>query len=782
MSEQQKPPNKYWFTLNIVLRVIRSLVLVAVSIGLILSALFAGIGVGYFSYLVSDTNPPTKEQLEREINDISEVSQLAYSDGTTISTIKSDLVRTRVDSQNIAPIMKKAIVSTEDEYFYKHHGVVPKAVLRALISDATGMGGSSGGSTLTQQLVKQQILTDEPTFKRKANEILLATQIEKYFNKDEIITTYLNVSPFGRNNKGENIAGIKEAALGIFGVTPDKLSIPQAAFLAGLPQSPIVYSPYDGNGQIKSDENLAIGLDRKNFVLFNMYREKVITKKEYDDAKNYDLKQDFLPHQEAENSTNGYLYYEVLKQATDVLARQLAKDENVSDNDMNDEKIYNAYYDRAGKNLRRGGYKVTSTINKDIYNTMQLAVAQLGYLLDEGEGQVQTGNVLMENNTGKILGFVGGRDFNTNQNNHAFDTARSPGSSIKPLLVYGPAIDVGLIGSESRLSNFPTKYSNGEYILHDGEKGTNSFISTRTALEYSWNVPAYFLYQTLKNPQYKDPDVEYMKKMNFDISNLGHESTPMGGGAEVSVAQQVNGYQTIANHGEYQQGYMIENITDSKGKVIYQHVAKPVQVYKSATASVLNNLLRSVIDSEKTTVFKSALRNINPTLASADWSGKTGTTDDFGDSWLIVSTPKMTIGSWTGYDDFNQKMYRESGPQNSTYLANLIHTIYQVDPNLFGIEDKFTLDPTVIQSTVSDFTGEKPGKIIMNGQTITVPGKNVTSYWATDGPPMSAYKFGIGGTDSDYSIAWGGMVKKETPKTTTSSSKPNDKENKDSNN
>lgn len=169
--------------------------------------------------------------------------------------------------------------------------MVPKALVRALISDATGIGGSSGGSTLTQQLVKQQILTDETTFKRKANEILLALRIEKYFSKDEIVTTYLNVSPFGRNNKGENIAGVEEAAKGLFGKSAKDLNLPQAAFIAGLPQSPIVYTPYTNTGALKDD--LSLGMKRKDFVLFSMYREKAISQKEYEEAKAYDLKKTF---------------------------------------------------------------------------------------------------------------------------------------------------------------------------------------------------------------------------------------------------------------------------------------------------------------------------------------------------------------------------------------------------------------------------------------------------------------------------------------------------------
>ena len=228
---------------NITVRVLQSLFLVFISFFLLFTALGAGIGLGYFAFLVEDTKIPSKIELQQDLGDITQTSKLVYANGNAISNIRSDLRRTNIASNQISPLIKKAVVATEDEYFYQHHGVVPKAVLRALLSEAIG-GAGGGGSTLTQQLVKQQILSSETTFKRKANEILLALEVEKNFSKDEIITMYLNVSPFGRNNQGQNIAGVQEAAIGIFGKNASDLTLPQAAFIAGLPQSPIIYSPY----------------------------------------------------------------------------------------------------------------------------------------------------------------------------------------------------------------------------------------------------------------------------------------------------------------------------------------------------------------------------------------------------------------------------------------------------------------------------------------------------------------------------------------------------------
>ncbi|HFN2293807.1 TPA: transglycosylase domain-containing protein, partial [Enterococcus faecium] len=226
-KKQNRRKKEKWFVPKIIFRVFQSLTVFITVLLLMFAALGIGIGAGYFAYLVEDTQLPTKKALQTELGNITETSKIVYADNTEISKIQTDLMRTTISSDKISPLLKTAIISTEDEYFDKHQGYVPKAVLRALVSEATGIG-SSGGSTLTQQLVKQQILTDETTFKRKANEIILSAQVEKYFSKDEIIATYLNVSPFGRNNKGQNIAGVQEAAKGIFGVDAKDVTLPQA--------------------------------------------------------------------------------------------------------------------------------------------------------------------------------------------------------------------------------------------------------------------------------------------------------------------------------------------------------------------------------------------------------------------------------------------------------------------------------------------------------------------------------------------------------------------------
>ena len=728
----------------------------------------AGVAFGYGVALFDKAKVPQSEDLVKQVKNISSISEIVYADGSVIASIESDLLRTSVSSEEISDNLKKAIIATEDEHFLEHNGVVPKAVIRATLGTFAGLGSSSGGSTLTQQLIKQQVVGDAPTLARKATEIVDALALERSMSKDEILTIYLNVAPFGRNHKGQNIAGAQQAAEGIFGIDANKLSIPQAAFLAGLPQSPITYSPYENTGELKSDEDLELGLKRAKDVLYNMYRTGALTQEEYDQYKDYNLKQDFLPSGTVNAVSRDYLYFTAMSEATDRMYDYLVQQDNVSSQELKKEAIQKAYHERAEQELSNGGYKITTTINKKIHTAMQNAVANYGRLVDDSTGQPEVGNVLMDNKTGAVLGFVGGRNYQTNQNNHAFDTKRSPASTTKPLLAYGIAIDQGLMGSASILSNYPTKFSNGNPIMYVNSPGTG-MMTLGEALNYSWNIPAYWTYRMLRE---KGVDVKgYMEKMGYEIPEYGIESLPMGGGIEVTVAQHTNGYQTIANNGVYHQKHVISKIESSDGRVIYEFQDKPVQVYSKATATIMQSLLREVISSRITSSFQTDLASINSSLARADWIGKTGTTNEDENMWLMLSTPRLTLGGWLGHDD-NRPMAKGAGHyRNAKYMAYLVNAIQQAEPGVWGNE-RFNLDPSVTQSQVLRSTGQKPGKVSVNGKTVDLSGATVTSYWANKaGAPTTSYHFAIGGSEADYQNAWSSIVSTlPTPSSSSTSS------------
>ena len=747
---------------GIFLRTLKLLINSIVVLGFLIAIFGGGVGVGFVVSLFDKVEVPKTEELVEKVSEVSRISTVTYSDGSLVSEVNSDLLRIPVTSEEVSDYLKQAVIATEDETFETHNGVVPKAVLRAALG-SIGLGSSSGGSTLTQQLIKQQLVGDAPTFTRKANEIVSALALERNMTKNEILTIYLNVSPFGRNNQGKNIAGVEAAARGIFGKTAKELSVPQAAFIAGLPQSPIVYSPYASDGTRKSDDDMIYGIERYQDVLYNMYRASFLTKEEYEAYKDYDIKQDFIAPAPITSDTKDYLYYEVMEEAQQVMFDYLVKRDAVSENDLKNDDIKSSYEEMATQELSQGGYIIKSTVDKGIYSAMQSVVANYGSVLDNGNEYVETGSVLIDNSTGAILGFIGGRNFATNQNNHAFDTQRSPASTIKPLLAYGIAIDQGLLGSASILSNYPTNFSSGQPIMYGSSKGTG-MMNLQTAIDMSVNIPAFWTYKMIQNAGVNAKD--YMEKMNYHIPMYDIESVPLGGGVEISVLTNTNAYQTLANGGVYNKHYIVESITASDGTVVYQHEAAPVQVYSKATASIMNMLLRQVINSGYTSTFKSRLSSLNPQAATSDFVGKTGTSNEVNDVWLMLSTPKVTLGTWVGNDD-NSEMYVWTGYyNNSQYVAYLVDALYNVKSDMFS--GKFELDNSVISSNVVSSTGQRAGTVQVNGRQVTIGGATTTSYWAKNGAPVTNYNFMVGGTDSDKRQAWNTIIGSQT--TTSSSS------------
>ena len=747
---------------GIFLRTLKLLINSIVVLGFLIAIFGGGVGVGFVVSLFDKVEVPKTKELVEKVSEVSRISTITYSDGSLVSEVNSDLLRIPVTSEEVSDYLKQAVIATEDETFETHNGVVPKAVLRAALG-SIGLGSSSGGSTLTQQLIKQQLVGDAPTFTRKANEIVSALALERNMKKNEILTIYLNVSPFGRNNQGKNIAGVEAAARGIFGKTAKELSVPQAAYIAGLPQSPIVYSPYASDGTRKSDDDMIYGIERYQDVLYNMYRASFLTKEEYEAYKDYDIKQDFIAPAPIASDTKDYLYYEVMEEAQQVMFDYLVKRDAVSENDLKNDDIKSSYEEMATQELSQGGYIIKSTVDKGIYSAMQSVVANYGSVLDNGNEYVETGSVLIDNSTGAILGFIGGRNFATNQNNHAFDTQRSPASTIKPLLAYGIAIDQGLLGSASILSNYPTNFSSGQPIMYGSSKGTG-MMNLQTAIDMSVNIPAFWTYKMIQNAGVNAKD--YMEKMNYHIPMYDIESVPLGGGVEISVLTNTNAYQTLANGGVYNKHYIVESITASDGTVVYQHEAAPVQVYSKATASIMNMLLRQVINSGYTSTFKSRLSSLNPQAATSDFVGKTGTSNEVNDVWLMLSTPKVTLGTWVGNDD-NSEMYVWTGYyNNSQYVAYLVDALYNVKSDMFS--GKFELDNSVISSNVVSSTGQRAGTVQVNGRQVTIGGATTTSYWAKNGAPVTNYNFMVGGTDSDKRQAWNTIIGSQT--TTSSSS------------
>lgn len=784
-EEKTTDSNRYpsiLFGFNVAYNVVKNLFIALIVFILVSVAFAGGTGLGYFAYLVSEDKPPNYKEMNADLKKLETTASIYYTGGELISDLRTDLNRTSMPLENMSELVQNAIIATEDEYFYEHNGVVPKAVARALFQEVIGSDSVSGGSTLTQQLVKQQILTNEVSFKRKANEILLAYRLENFFSKEEILESYLNVSPFGRNNRGENISGLYEASHGIFGVDSKELTLPQAAFLAGLPQNPIVYSPYTQHGAIKDD--LSTGFSRKDEVLFRMFREGYISEKDYEEAKSYDLTADLIQPDTTSKQNNSYIYNAVEKETRKVLIKQMyTNDKRTATEVAADKSLYDEYYQKADQKMRMSGYQIHTTIDKPVYEAMQNVVVSnaknLGYQKEidwtnpETEETttiiepVQNGSVLLDNKTGAILSFIGGVDFNISQVNHAFDTNRSPGSTIKPILVYAPALENGTITPATIVPQtklvVPDGVTGTHEIKNNGGRVPGTWVSAREGLAVSSNLVTSRIYMEMQKSFVPG---EYLPKMGIGTDAIAEEeykniSLAIGGTeGGASVLEQTTAFSTLANSGTHTENYMIESIKDSNGDVIYQHKEKSNPVFTPQTAYLTIDMMRDVLDEGTATDVKGQLN------FSADLAGKTGTSEEQKDIWFIASTPKVTLSSWIGYDNSVKDNYLDkysgpgsSGSRNRAYWAQMANAINKANPSAMGANESFQQPEGIVSEEVNEKTGTKPGKVKLgNGKEITVSGETNDELFNSKYLPKDpTYHFAVGANEEDLKDFWGGI-------------------------
>lgn len=689
---------------------------------------FASVGTGYFASLVKDEKLLTKEEMEKLIYNYEETSEMYFAENIYIGKIRSDLERQKTTLENVSPKVIDAVLATEDELFYEHNGIVPKAVIRGLLQDVTNSSTQTGGSTLTQQLVKNQILTNEVSYERKARELLLAMRVEKFFTKEEILEVYLNIIPYGRNASGRNIAGVETAAQGIFGISASKLNLPQAAYIAGLPQAPFAYTPFTKDGKVKDKENLKPGIDRMKTVLYRMKEVGYITEEEYKEAIKYDITKDFRKGEKQPIDKYPWLTIELENRAKRILAEKIAKEDGVDPKRLEkEEKLLEKYTILADRDLRSKGYRIYSTIDKKILESMEKAAKDFQYYghtftktvtnpetgkKEIVEEPVQVGSIMIENSTGKILGFVGGRDFKVEQLNHATQAYRSNGSTMKPLLVYAPAIEYGKIGAGSPVVDVKFNYR-GYRPSNFTASEERGIIPARVALAYSQNLTALRLYDSIMD---KKP-ISFLEKMKFsklipsDGENL---STAIGALTYgTTVEENTNAFATFANGGKFIDSYMIEKIEDADGNLIYKHKVEPVQVFSPETSYIITDMLRDVLK------YGTGTKARNNLKFSSDFAAKTGTSQQFKDVWLVGYNPNISLGVWLGYDSPRSlKQYTGTYDQPSVRVnllwAKIANATYDVKPDLVGTKKTFSRPANVIYASFCGISGNAPSKACAN--------------------------------------------------------------------
>ena len=682
------------------------------STGLLLS-LSAGLAIGYVGGLVKDQPVLTQKEMKDQINNISKNSEVYFGSGEKLGTINSELIRKTVTYKELGDNVKNAIIASEDSNFYSNSGVDIFAVLRASLSEVTG-AKTTGGSTITQQLVKNQLLDNSRSYERKAKEILLALRVDSHFSKNEILENYLNVAPFGKNSLGQNISGIETAAQGVFGIHSKDLNIAQAAYLVGFVQSPYKYTPFDSAGNIRSNEELQAGFERQQYVLERMLSNDFITKAQLEEAKNFDIKGAFTKQKYSEYTDYPFIRDEVTSSVAEILAEQTAAKNHKEETFKNNAEYRNDLIEKSRIKFITGGYKVKTTLDKKLYDTLQETKKQFAsYPTYTHAGVVyplEIGASVIENSTGKVLAFIGGMDYKKQQLNHATRTRRSPGSTIKPLLVYGPAIDKGYITPNSTVLD--KRFNHYGWRPENYDMSEHGYLPARQALARSLNLPTVRLYSAFSN---EDPVSNYLEKMNIeglteaDKTNL---ATAIGGMTYgLSVTENTSAFSTFANKGEHKKAHIIEEIENNDGELVYKADFSPVKVFEESTSYLIVNMLGDVINKSYGTShdMPSKLK-----FNSKNLFVKTGTSEYYKDLWVVGGSTKITVGLWNGYDS-PAKVPSYDYAQRS-WIA-VMNAIYALNKNLIAPDTAFSRPKSVVDASINGYDNAKGGTkdIVPNG-------------------------------------------------------------------
>lgn len=682
------------------------------STGLLLS-LSAGLAIGYVGGLVKDQPVLTQKEMKDQINNISQNSEVYFGSGEKLGTINSELIRKTVSYEELGDNVKNAIIASEDSNFYSNSGVDIFAVIRASLSEVTGEK-TTGGSTITQQLVKNQLLDNSRSYERKAKEILLALRVDSHFSKNEILENYLNVAPFGKNSLGQNISGIETAAQGVFGVHSKDLNIAQAAYLIGFVQSPYRYTPFDSAGNIRPDEELQTGFERQQYVLERMLSNEFITKEQFEEAKKFDIKGAYTKQKYSEYTDYSYIRDEVTSSVAEILAEQTAKKNNREEEFKNNSDYRNELIEKSRIKFITGGYKVKTTLDKKLYDTLQETKKQFASYPTYSQGgrvyPLEIGASVIENSTGKVLAFIGGMDYKKQQLNHATRTRRSPGSTIKPLLVYGPAIDKGYITPNSTVLD--KRFNHYGWKPENYDMSERGYLPAREALARSLNLPTVRLYSAFYK---EDPVTNYLEKMGAEgltESDKTNLATAIGGMTYgLSVTENTSAFSTFANKGEHKKAHIIEEIENNDGELVYKADFSPVKVFEESTSYLIVNMLGDVINKSYGTShdMPSKLK-----FNSKNLFVKTGTSEYYKDLWVVGGSTKITVGLWNGYDS-PAKVPSYDYAQRS-WIA-VMNAIYALDKNLIAPDTAFSRPKSVVDASINGYNNAKGGTkdIVPNG-------------------------------------------------------------------
>jgi len=557
-------------------------------------------------------------------------TKILDKDGELIYSLGGEK-RDIITSEQVPQLLKDAITSIEDKRFYSHMGIDPIRIAGSFLRNAKAGQITQGGSTITQQLVKLAVFStkkEDQTYKRKIQEIMLSLQLERNYSKEQILTYYLN-----KVYMANNVYGFGTASHYYFNKELSELSLPQVALLAGMPQAPNSYDPYANADQAK---------ERRDLVLYSMKENGKITKEQYDQAVATPVTEGLIAHNNKVDSNDKALVY-------DSFVTMVLKE----------------VQEKTGLDPYNDGLTIETTIDSKAQQRLYDIVNTNDYIQYVND-KIQNAVVMLDTKTGAVRAVNGGRKQSTLLGyNRATDNSRSTGSTIKPVIDYGPAIEYLNYSTGQTIMDQRTTYSNG-VELNNWDFSHKGAMTLRTALVYSRNTTALQTFKAVGETNIKS----FLNNLDIQIKNDGQdylvESNSIG--ADISPIKMAAAYATFGNYGTYSKPYTVTKVTTRDGQVT-EFKPEQKQAMKDSTAYMITDVLK---DSFK---YGFATQAAIPGLPTAAKTGSSNYTveqkramgasdyeDIIPDSWFIGYSTDYTISAWTGYDN----PYEQGGGVDTT--------------------------------------------------------------------------------------------------------------------
>ena len=561
---------------------------------------------GYLFYLAKTTNV-------KDLQNALKATTIIYDKNGDQAGSLTGQKGTYVELDAISENLQNAVVATEDRSFYKNSGINYGRFFLAILT----LGRSGGGSTITQQLAKNAYLSQDQTVERKAKEFFLALEINKKYSKKEILTMYLNNAYFGNG-----VWGVEDASKKYFGVSASQLSLDQSAVLAGMLKGPEIYNP------LYSVENAT---NRRNTVLQNMVAAGYIDQKTADQSAAVDIHGQLVDAYQGKSEDYRYPSY------FDAVINEAVNEYGLTEED-----------------IVKNGYRIYTELDQNYQASMQVIYDNTAlFPVAEDGTRAESGSVALDPKTGGVRALVGrvGSDQNPGfrSYNYATQAARSPGSTIKPLVVYSPAIAEGW-STNKELDNSTTQYGSYHVNNYAGIQSSPT-VPMYQALAESLNLPAV----ATANDLGLNKVFEYGKKFGLNMDKVDKNlAVALGSGVTTNPMQMAQAYGTFANGGVMNDAHLITKIENASGQVVKSHSQKSTRVLSGSTNDKMTNMMLGTFSNGT---------GVNAAPYGYTMAGKTGTTetsfnkDLSGDQWVIGYTPDVVISQWLGFPTTDENHY-----------------------------------------------------------------------------------------------------------------------------